>query len=209
MSNKVWTSAQLTLDDKSAFQSRRGGNASRYRDGTLRPNRPLPPHYSPRGAGRLPSLGSSSPRYEKPDLPWLWDDTNRYDTTHQTGYCDPSSIASLNTRVTRHGSSLRNKPAEVGELVFGTGGVQEAGPLNGGGTNREPMVLPGTVALSPRMQEVAALTPAVNRLDLTDHQKLRNLRSQLKAEERLTESARAHLATSLRRARLPTGVVGH
>ncbi len=203
MGRKVWTSSVLTVDDQSARQSRRGRNPTRHKDGTLRADRPLPPNYTPRL--KLPKIGS--PRYEKKDTAWLWDDTDRYQSTHSMMYQDPATIAPLRQSSRLATCQLRNKPSEVGALIFGLGDEErEIGPLNGGMPNREPPVLPGAVPLSPRMQEVAALTPAVYRIELSSDQELRKLQAQIRAEERLTESARAHFKTYLRRNMRPPGM---
>lgn len=206
---KPWNSNLLTLDDHTARQSRRRGNATRYHDGTLRPDRKAALEgieaLSPRAP--LPSVEASSPRYEKPDLPWLWGSVNQYDTTAAAGFGDPAQFRVKGNLTSRHGYSPRAQ-SQVGALVFGTGepGTREKGPLDG--LTPRSAHLPGTAgygmlpscapALTPAMEAILGVKPQLAQMDLTDAQRVRQLEAELRAEHRLGESARAHLKTYLR-----------
>ena len=175
------------MDDVTAWQSRRGTNAKRFKDGSLRPNRPRPP------PGSLPAM-QRSPRqpYVKPDHVMYWPSAGgggaSTATTTMAGYA-PREIPGGLVVPTRHGFSPRNNVgnSSVGEHLFNdkTSYMMRPG---------EPMMAARPVVVSPR----AAPLPPIPADDL-HRARVNELEIAVRHERRMIEFTRAALTSQLRR----------
>ena len=113
--SKPWTSQFLSVDDITARQSRCGYDLMRYRDGTLRPNRPRPP------PGAVPPL-QQSPRepfvFKNNVLSWESAGQPGMETTTKAGYSPRDALTNGLVVPTRHGLSPRYEVDSIGGIVF-------------------------------------------------------------------------------------------
>ena len=188
---KPWTSQFLSVDDMTARQSRPGANAQRYRDGTFRPDRPLPPGYS--RPGQQPAFSPRS-SYKRPDVTWFWDDPNTSIPTVPTtksGYKPPyfDSGSPRPAPPKRHELSPRFGASTVGGIIFGDERYQKF-------SDRA-----GLIAMPHLESDEPAASPRSNlghRADWTNEQRLRHLQIALNHERRVAETASNNLKTKLR-----------
>ena len=193
---KPWTSKFLSVDEITSQQSRRGPNSQRFKDGALRPDRPLPP-------GKVqgqPPTANSARAYQRPDVTWFWENpgTTPGETTTKTAY-QGFPAAPRDAPATRHALSPRFAKSTVGDIMFGDPLYQNFSDRTG-----RPVAPPMVEVDAPR----AASNTAELRNQLTDEQRIRHLEIALRHEKRMTESARANLKTNLRGGSNPTMMVG-
>jgi len=195
---KPWTSKFLSVDEITSQQSRRGPNPQRFRDGALRPDRPLPP-------GKVPGQPSTafvpSPRgYQRPDVTWLDENpgTTPGETTTKRGY-QGWAAAPRDAPPTRHALSPRFAKSTIGDIIFGDPNYQKFSDRTG-----RPVAPPMVEAEEPR---AASITARPNQL--TDEQRIRHLEIAVRHEKRMTEAARANLKTNLRGGIIDNPVVFH
>ena len=113
--SKPWTAQFLSVDDVTARQSRRGGNSVRYRDGTLRADRPRPP------PGAVPApIPSPRQEYKKPDHPIFWETSGPRlaETTTKAGYSPRDGLVENLVVATRHALSPRYMKSSIGDVIF-------------------------------------------------------------------------------------------
>ena len=185
---KPWTAKYMTLDPVMAQQSRRGDNSARYKDGTFRPNRPLPEGYSPRA--NMKEKLVLSPRYQRSGGVYEWGDTTAsYQTVSLLHY--PAPDAQSYSVPTRHGLSPRTMVSGVSQAIAGDGYLQFSPRSKAiAGIKLPPLgTINGTADKPP-------LAPADEQ---TPEQQLAFLELALRQERRKAGLARAQLETHLRK----------
>lgn len=183
--SKPWTSQFLSVDDVTARQSRRSGNAVRYRDGTLRQDRPRPP------PGSLPQP-APSPRqpWSRPDNLLDWHAAGAgasqfSETTSKAGYSPRAGITENLVVATRSGLSPRYMKSSIGDIVFGDTtnyAVREGyGPFGFGS------------AAAATAAAGAAPTP-----EYSAERRVAALEAAVRHEKRMADLARSRMITNLR-----------
>jgi hypothetical protein len=171
---KPWTSQFNVLDDVTARQSRVGQGSARYRDGTLRKDRPRPPP-SPRANLVYPT---GELLYKRPNNPLTWNEAGApslAETTTKQAFAQRPDINSGLTVSTRCGLSPRYMKSVVGEVVF-------SDTMN---------YLPPRIPVVPADDAVAdAPAPIGTMVDA--------LELQVRHEQRRAELARSRLLTAMR-----------
>ena len=172
------------------MQSRRGPSLIRYRDGTLRPNRPRPPP----GAIPTPQLSPRSDPLKESNDPISWPasavNSPRFNPTTASFFAKaPTYELQVPTRL---GLSPRHK-SEAGEAIFYDT------------TNycfRDGFYMPATAKASTPCEKPTDIfyrpvaPPAEE--ELTDGRRVEALEALVRHEQRQKEKARAQLLTSLR-----------
>lgn len=188
-SNAPVTNAQFLQDANHdisrKYMSRRGANPSRYADGRLRPDRPLPPGFSPR---KLAPLTQLSPRFQRNGGAYEWDSSvsHMVETTSQACFRPPAVRAAVPP--TRLGLSPRHMKSQVGSIIFSDPNFMTFTPRDG---VYVPRHLPPLIPVPAQSETTTAAPPAKADLSFTDEQRIALLEVALRHERRMTEAARA------------------
>jgi hypothetical protein len=181
---RPWTSKHITLDEQSAVQSRRAPNPMRYKDGTLRIDRPLPEGYSPRAPRNL----VLSPRFRhgaSEEAP-----TN-YTTTSHSHYARAGAAL-----LPEKGMPSGGTGGEMYELIYGEAPARPP-PLPSWSPRRRPGGSPRLQPLPPSPRTPRADDDAAG-VRYRHAERVRQLEEELQAESRLLGSARAKVLTKMR-----------
>lgn len=199
---KPWSAKYLSVDDVTARQSRRGTNPKCFKDGTLRPDRPLPPGMlearrqrtpagsdpaqpRPRQSSATQSLApADSPRmldWQMPSIPVS------AATTTMAGFGSHTAAAtSPRVVATRHAMTPQFNPSCIREVVFGD-------PIYQDMSMHRPRPLPSQSQSPSGDRATASRGGGVAPRQASDEQRVRQLEAMLHHERRLIESTRAHV----------------
>jgi hypothetical protein len=193
---KPWTSQFLALDEVTAIQSRRGPGPQRFRDGTFRPDRPLPP-------GRVrgqpePKLTLSPRAIQRPDPTWFWEGVGGVPkhgggSTSRSAYAPPmfNSDSPRPLPPKRNELSTKYRASCIGDIVFSDDDPALRQPKVP--TSENPLLFgEGAPAPAPPSSGAELLQ------QLTEEQRLKHIHVAIRHEKRKTEQARANLMTNLR-----------
>ena len=173
----------MSVDDATARQSRRAANPVRFRDGSLRPDRPRPP------PGSLPAPQMSPrPEYQKLDHVMYWDTGGAplAETTSKAGY-SPREALSTNLIVpTRHALSPRYARSTIGDIVFGDK------------TNHAAPNVPLPMMPSEAAAASMAASPRYGTPRSSQERQIIALEAAVRHEKRKADLARARMITNLR-----------
>lgn len=165
----------------------------RYRDGTLRPDRPKPP------PGVVPPVNLSPRDAYQPAAEhfFKWDEPSNgaapHATTFRASYSPRDALTSGLTVPTRHALSPRYAKCEVGEIVFSDKTSYNVRD----GAYAAP---PPPPQLSPRAKGMPA--------DAVDARRVAALEAMLRHEKRMADYARARYVSAMRSSLIPaTGAV--
>ena len=192
---KPWTSQFLALDEVTAIQSRRGPHSQRFRDGTFRPDRPLPP-------GRVrdqpePKLMLSPRAVQRPEPTWFWEGVGGIpkhgSSTTKSAFAPPmfSSESPRPLPPKRNELSTKYRASCIGDIVFS----QDDPAL------RQPKVPTGETTMLFGEGAPAPAPPSSGAellQQLTEEQRLKHIQVAIRHEKRKTDQARANLMSNLR-----------
>lgn len=200
---KPWTSQFLSVDDITAPQSRRGPHQQRYRDGTFRPDRPLPPGMV-RGQPE-PRLTLSPRALNRPDPTWFWESVHvpAEPTTRMAFKFAHDSPREVPPK--RHTLSQQYQASQVGDIVFNDPAMMSMSERAG----RPPPGILDMEEVDSAESSARYVSGEAELKKLTEAQRVKHAAVAVRHERRKVEHARAALMSSLRRdidaATLPVG----